>query len=198
MEKVRLALVIITIAIAVGPILGVVLVYRDNLSGLFIPPEINQITNILGGNPENPGQPGQNGQSGNGTNPYGIIPPTPEDIQYDPVTRVFTASFQMKNPVPFLPEVTLNSINGTAECDEHNFPLGTIALKNPVKMKLGETVTVTITGKWTEEAIDHFNAAHPNEQNIKANLVGATTDAGGMIVQIPGPISLGEIPIFGS
>ncbi len=196
MDKVRLALVLITIAITVGPILGVVLVYRDNLPGLVIPPEINQISDSLRGNPENPGQTDQNGQSGNETNPYGIIPPGPEDIQYDPATRVFTASFQMKNPAPF--ELTLNSMNGMVQCDAHNFDLGTIALKNPVKMQASETVTVTITGQWTEDAINHFNSDHPGEQRIKASLVGATVNAGGMVVQVPDRVSLGEIPIDGS
>ena len=45
MDKVRLALVLITIAITVGPFLGVLIVYRNNLPGLIIPPQMNQLLN---------------------------------------------------------------------------------------------------------------------------------------------------------
>jgi hypothetical protein len=213
MDKVRLALVLVTVAITVGPILGIVLVYRDNLPGLIIPPEINQIANSNGGNPENSSQPGQTDNSNGigalaswlssgGTIPNNIsdiIPemPGPEDIQYDPVTRTFTASFQVKNPSPF--DMSVKSINGTVECDEHHFPIGPITLKNPVTVKAGGNATATITGQWTQEAIKHLEVAHPQEQSIKCSLVGAvisfTTLGISGSYPSPEPISLGDIPL---
>ena len=39
MNKVKIALTILTIAITVGPLLGVVYIYRDNLVGLVLPPD---------------------------------------------------------------------------------------------------------------------------------------------------------------
>jgi uncharacterized protein YneF (UPF0154 family) len=208
-EKVRLALVLITIAITVGPILGMVLVYRDNLSGLVVPPEINEMMNSLQGNPSEPGNdnaisPWESIFSGGAIpeNISEIIPemPGPEDVQYDPVTRTFTASFQMKNPMQV--DMTLNSISGTVECDEHHFPIGPIQLKNPVTLKPGETGTVAITGRWTEKAIAHLGAEHPGQQAIQSSLVDAVISysALGMTgtYQSSEPISLGEIPLTGS
>src|SRR3989339_89920 len=210
MDKVRLALVLITIAITVGPILGIVLVYRDNLAGLFIPPEINQLMKGLQGNTENPVQPDQTSDINdfldswlsNGTIPNDVsdIMSEPPDIQYDPVTRTFTASFQMKNPAPV--DMTLNSINGTVECDEHKFPMGPVALKNSANLKAGETATVIIIGQWTEDAINHLEAKHSEEQNVRASLVGAVVSytSFGMsgTYAFPEPVGLGEIPLTGS
>jgi hypothetical protein len=208
MDKVRLALVLVTVAITVGPILGIVLVYRDNLAGLFIPPEINQLMNGIPGATGNPGQPDQTGGIegllddflSNGTIPSNIseiIPEKPQ-IQYDPVTRTFTASFQMNNPSQF--DMTLDSIYGTVECDEHHFPIGPMQLKNPVTLKAGESATVTITGQWSEDAIKHLETGHPGEQSVRCSLVGAVisyTTSFGMrgSYQSPEPISLGEVPL---
>ena len=42
MDKVRLILTVISIVIVVVPIVGVVLMYQNNLLGLFIPPQLNK------------------------------------------------------------------------------------------------------------------------------------------------------------
>ena len=217
MEKVRIALVLITVAITVGPILGVVLYYRNNPLDMIIPPELSNGFGGFGGNSQNATQPGQNGSqtsdindlidsflSGDGTIPSGIndiiTPPGPEDIHYDPVTRTFTASFKINNTFPY--DMTINSINGTVECDEHNFPIGPITLKNPVNVKAGASATATITGQWSEEAIKHLEKEHPGEQSIKCSLVGAVFSFTSFGISgtypSPEPISLGEIPLTGS
>ena len=187
MDKVRLALVLLTVAITVGPILGIVLIYRDNLAGLIVPPEMNQVINDLNSGSQNGSLPGQSGT--------GILPEQtgPTDFQYDAASRTFSASFQFKNPFPL--DVTLKSVSGTAVCDEHGFSLGTVALKSIVNMKAGETVTVPIQGKWTEDAVNHFQTQHQGEKSVKVSLVDATINAGGMTVQIPDRISIGEVPL---
>ena len=43
MDKIRLLLTLITIAIVVIPIVGMLLAYQGNLLGLFVPPEITEI-----------------------------------------------------------------------------------------------------------------------------------------------------------
>jgi len=184
MDKVRLALVLVTIAITVGPILGVVLAYRDNLMGLVIPPESEQLVDNLENVFTNPGEPG---------NSIFPEPPGPEDIQYDPTSRTFTLATKIKNPLPF--DATLNSMSGTLQCDAHNFALGEISLKDPVNMKTGETVTATITGQYTEAALTHLANEHAGEQSLAASLVDSTINVGGIIVQVSERINLGEIPV---
>lgn len=211
MDKVRLAFVSLTIIIIVLPILGIVLVYRDNLLGLLIPPEINDAMRGLRGGSEANGQSQTDQTSAidefidafvsNGTIPDAVseILTEPPDIQYDPVTRTFTASFQMKNPIPM--NITLKSLNGTVECDEHKFPIGPVTLKKPVNLTSGENATVTIVGRWTEAATNHLNTAHSGEQNIKASLVGGfityTSAMFGGSYAFPEAVSLGEIPLTG-
>src|SRR4030066_205330 len=43
MVRVRLLLTLITLAIAVGPLAGVIIVYQNNLLGLIVPPELMKI-----------------------------------------------------------------------------------------------------------------------------------------------------------
>ncbi|MCL4430281.1 MAG: hypothetical protein M1167_05970, partial [Chloroflexi bacterium] len=45
MDKVKAALTVLTVAIVVAPLLGVVYIYRDNLLGLVLPPQINDAKN---------------------------------------------------------------------------------------------------------------------------------------------------------
>jgi len=179
MDKVRLALVLLTVAITVGPILGIVLAYRDNLIGLIVPSEMNQMMNGLENiNPQNIMQPQQAG---------------PPDVQYDASSRTFTAAFPMKNPFPF--DTTIDSMSGPIECDEHSFSLGTMSLKSPVNMKAGETATVTVRGTWTDAAVNHFETAHQGERTVKVSLAGVTIKAGSLTVKYSEPISIGEIPL---
>ena len=219
MDKVRFALVLITIAITVGPFLGVLIVYRNNLPELIIPPQMNQLLNgglpgisdITGSNSSQSGQTGNQTSdiinfidsliSGNGPMSSDIsqIIPEPPVIQYDPVTRTFTATFEMNNTSPF--NMTLKSINGTVECDEHHFPIGPVNLKEPVTLKAGEISTVTVTGQWSEEGINHLETYHTGQQSVSCSLVNAVISATsmGITVNLPAPdsISLGEIPLRG-
>ena len=213
MDKVRVAMVLITIAITVGPILGIVLVYRDNLLGLVIPPELNQL--ISGASPGNSGvteNPSQTNQTAeiekflkpffpNGNIPQSIndiIPEEPE-VHYNPTTGIFTASFQVKNPS--IADMTIKSINGTVECDEHLFQIGPVSLKEPVTVKAGGTANAVITGQWTIDARIHLDTEHAGEQTTKCSLIGAVISftAFGMSGTLPVPdtISLGEVPLTG-
>jgi hypothetical protein len=214
MDKVRLALVLITVAITIGPFLGVLIAYRNNLPGLIIPPEMSQLIN--GGSSNGSGS--QSGQSNNQTSditnfidswvsgdqsiPENInqIIPEPPVLHYDPVTRTFTATFTMNNTSPY--DMTLNSVNGTVECDEHHFPIGPVQLKEPVTLQAGSTGIVTVTGQWSEEGVQHLETAHQGQQTVSCSLVGAVISATtmGMKITVPSPesISLGEVPLTGS
>lgn len=179
MNKVRLALTLITVAITVGPVLGMVLAYQNNLAGLIVPDKIEQIMSQLGNtNPENIIKPEQTG---------------PPDVHFDTSSKTFTASFPFKNPFPF--DTTIDSISGPMECDEHHFVLGTVSLKEPVSVKAGGTATATVQGTWTDAAVDHFQTAHQGEKSVKVSLAGATMQSGGMTIKYSQPISIGEIPL---
>jgi hypothetical protein len=169
MDKVRLLLTLITIAIVVVPIVGMLLAYQNNLLGLFIPPEINEIADDLMG--------------GGGTNGSGLEPPTMVgEPEYDPASRTFSVTFQYKNSFPV--DITIKSLTGNIECAEHRFPLGNASLSKPVSIDSGETGTLTVLGTWTEEAISHFETAHGDEEFVDVVLVDFAVDISGIQLQL--------------
>jgi hypothetical protein len=184
MDKVRLILTVISIVIVVVPIVGVVLMYQNNLLGLFIPPQLNNVLNSV-----------RNPQSNNPTdNVSGLIPENSQvNSTYDPATRTFTLTFPLKNPIGL--DVTVNSMSGDLVCDAHNFPLGKATLTKPVSMKAGETATMTVAGTWTEDAITHFKTAHAGEKTITVDLTNTELDASGFKAQINEKIQIPNVPL---
>jgi len=169
MDKVQLLLTLITIAIIVVPIVGMLLAYQNNLLGLFIPPEINEIADDLMG--------------GDGTNGSGLEPPTMVgEPQYNETSRTFSVTFQYKNSFPF--DITIKSLSGNIECYEHGFILGNASLSKPVSIAAGETGTLTVLGTWTEEAINHFKTKHAGEEFVDVVLVDFAVDISGIQLQL--------------
>jgi hypothetical protein len=173
MDKVRLLLTVITIAIIAVPIVGMLLAYQNNLLGLFIPPEINEIAEDLTGGSE-------------GTNGSGLEPPTMVgEPEYDEATGTFSVSFQYKNTFPL--DITIKSLSGNIECAEHGFPLGNASLSEPVSIDAGETGILTVVGTWTEEAKGengHFKEYHENEEFVDVVLVDMAVDISGIQLQM--------------
>ena len=58
MNKLKIALTLLTVAIMVGPFAYVAIAYRDNLIGLVLPPQFSNLGQSLGQNSgENPSSP---------------------------------------------------------------------------------------------------------------------------------------------
>ena len=177
LDKIRLILTVITIAISVVPVAAILLVYQNNLLGLIIPPELNEIADNL--------------MSSGGANGLELKPVGPP--QYDEASRTVTLTFQFKNTFPV--DLSINSMSGNVECAAHSFPLGTVTLDKPVSIGVGETKTIIVLGTWTEEAIGHLQTAHTGEETIDANLVGLTVDVKGIqfqmnqSIEIPNPVA---------
>jgi len=167
MDKIRLILTLITIAIVVVPIVGMLLAYQGNLLGLFIPPEITEIADNLGGE----------GGSGSGLEPPTMV----GEPEYDEATNTFSVTFQFENPFPI--DITVKSLSGPIECADHGFPLGTAHLSAPVSIDAGETGTLTVLCTWTDEAIAHCGTSHENENLVDVVLVGFTLDISGVQIQ---------------
>ncbi len=180
MDKVRLLLILVTIIVIAAPILGIVLVYRNNLQDLFIPPEINEITANLFGT-------GGSGES------WLQTPKLVGPIEYDPTTRSATFTFEFTNSFPI--GVTINSLSGDVVCATHDVPLGAATLKEPVMMSAGETKTLSVVAVWTDVALVHFQSLHPGQNTIDVDLVDIAVDAGGLNIQSSEPIRINAVPI---
>ncbi len=131
MDKLRVALILITIAIIAGPIAATMVIYRDNLLGLVLPAEL--------GSPSNP-------SNSSVLNPVSSFePPQYINSTFDNVSRTFSVTFNFANPYPLA--LTINSMSCNVECTAHHFPLGSAKLASPVHMNAGETVVVTNGGE---------------------------------------------------
>jgi len=169
MDKIRLLLTLITIAIVVVPIVGMLLAYQGNLLGLFVPPEITETADALFG--------------GGGDNGSGLEPPTMVgEPEYDEATGTFSATFQFKNSFPV--NITIKSLTGNIECVEHRFTLGNASLSKPVSIDAGETGTLTIVGAWTNAAKSHFETGHKNEEFVDVVLVDFAVDISGIQIAL--------------
>lgn len=171
MEKVRLILTLVTIAIVVLPLVGILLTYQGDLLGLFIPSEITEVSELEP--PEMVGMP-----------------------EYDRATGTFSVSFEFTNSFPL--DISINSLSGNVGCAEHLFPLGNASLVKPIGIDAGETGTLTINGSWTDEAINHFISEHANEEFVDVVLEDFTLNISGIqidfgqsqleqVIQVPNP-----------
>ena len=177
MDKVKIALTLLSVAIVVGPIAGVLFVYRDNLLGLVVPPEVNNLMN--GGFTESQFQP-----------PMPVGEP-----QYNKETRTFTFSFKFTNPLQN--EIAINVISAGIKCKDHNVFLGNISLDRPLKIAPGESAIINASGSWTQEAISHFQAQHsgPEDDDINVAFENLNVDLAGIKVQMDELADAGWVPL---
>jgi len=197
MQIVGVILVLISVGTIVGPIGAVAFTYRDNLVQLVVPPQINDIMNgnssFLFANTTN--NDNKNGNTGDGDDfgNVGIIAPTIVDVQIDNVSRTFTLTVNFTNPLNMV--LTLNQFSAGVICSEHNFPLGSVQLSQPVDIGAGQNSLLTISGLWTQDAENHFTTAHEGDSSIDSSLVNVGIDVNGITIQEAGPISIGSVPM---
>ena len=185
MQAIGIILLLISIGTIVGPVGAVVVMYRDNLIQLVIPPQINDIINGNGINTITQ----DNGSSG----PGGFLAPVFVGAQIDNASRTFTVTVNFTNT--FNLNLTLNGLSAGVECSQHNYPLGTISTNGVIEVLSGETTQITISGPWTQDAENHFTTEHAGATAIDVNLVNLTIDVNGITVQQSEPISVGSVPL---
>ncbi len=181
MDKVRLILTLVTIAIVVVPIMGVLLAYQGNFIDMFIPPEMSQIADDF--------LDGDNGAS-NGDDGSGLeLPQIVGEPEYDEATGTFSINLEYTNTMPF--DMSVNSLTGNIECEEHHYALGVASLSEPVSIDQGETGLLTIVGSWTDDALVHFESSHGDEQTVAVVLADFTVDISGIQLELD-PNQLGQ------
>lgn len=175
MDKIRLLLILITLATIAGPVMGIMVLYRNNLMGLVVPPEL---TEIAGGTFLNNGS---------------LEPPKFMNSQYDLTSRTVTLTFNFTNPLNF--DLTIKTMSANIECTLHKLPLGHATIKDPVVILPNETAIITVLGNWTEDAISHFQSAHADAKSIDVDLVGLKIDVSGINIQMKERINVPNVPI---
>lgn len=195
MQVLSVVLVLISIGTMVGPIAGAVIVYRDNLSQLVIPPQINSIingNNNIGDNNNNNGNVGS-GNFGVGESGGGFPTPTFVNAQINIEAKTFSVTVNVTNSFNY--DLTINSLSATVESSQDHYQLGTISLDSPVMIVSGQTSLLTVSGQWTQQAVDHVQNSFPSAASINVDLANVTMDVNGITIQQTEPINVGDIPL---
>ena len=181
MQKVKIILTLITIITIVGPLAGELILYRNDLSGLIIPPEIANLVN---------------GGLTNGSLVTGepLKPPQLVSSLYDPISRTINFSFNFTNPFKF--DLTIKSMSANVECTQHGYPLGQVSLANPAHLDTGETALIPVKGTWTEEAVELFATAHAGAKTINVDLTGLNVDISGINLNMNEKITVPDVPLM--
>jgi hypothetical protein len=214
LNRVRLVLSVLSVLLFVGPLLGVVLVNRDNLSGLIIPAELKGMVDSGSGDLSNLGS--QNVSAVNGSSvvvtfsnsslvngssvsvSLGGLSDEPLQASnittvYDPILRTVRLSFDFTNPLVI--GLSLDSLTADVSCTAHGFGLGSAVLAAPVFLEPNATVPVTVVATWTEGALVHFVSSHPGEKVISVDLSNLNLNLGGISLSLPSKITIPEVPL---
>ena len=179
MNKVKICLTLLTVAIIVTPIAIEVLVYRDNLLGLIIPP---QITNIVDGNNDGGNSNGEGNGLGGLVNSDFELPQPVGEPQYNPATKTVAYTFNFTNPLQTPIEVD----NLQAGIVSHNdgFFIGNITLDKPLKLDPGQTADITALGLLSDESISYLKAKSATQSSINLDLTNLNVSLAGLQVQL--------------
>jgi hypothetical protein len=177
MNKLHLALTVLTVAIIVLPIIGVVYAYRGNLVGLVLPPELESLA------------------SGNYSTSR-FQPPTPAgQPTYDPATNTVTFSFTFTNPLENT--IELENLSANVICKDDGFLLGNVSVNQPITIAPGKTGTINASGCWTQGALDYFKAYHsgPEDDDINVSLENLNVNVAGIQMHMDELADAGWVPL---
>ena len=187
MNKLKIFLALITIAITVTPIALEALLYRDNLLDLIVPPEI---TNMFKGNNSN-----ANGKSTNGINLLNSQLELPQPVgepQYNPETKTISYTFNFTNPMESPIEV--NTLQGGIVSHDDGVFLGNITIDKPLKLEPGQTANITANGILSDEAINYLKTKSTTQNSINVDFVNLNVDLAGLQLQLDKQ-NIGDITI---
>ena len=143
MNKVKILLTLLTIAITVGPLIYVVLIYQDNLPGLVMPPQIQNLTN---------------GDT-SGVLSSQITPPTAAgNAQYNPDTGAFSYPINFTNPLTT--QISIDQVSAQLKSKDDNALLGSINMDQPINIAPGQSAIINATGNISQDTLNQLNAQY--------------------------------------
>jgi hypothetical protein len=162
MDKLRLGLTILSAAILVVPLAGIVCLYSNNPVGLVYTAELKNFV------------------SGDISQSQFQRPVPAGNPTYDEATGVYTFSFKFTNPLEN--EITVSKISAGVYCKDHDVALGTVSLDEPITIQPGQTATINAHGTWTTQALAHFATYHngPDDDDINVSFRDLNVDLAGI------------------
>ncbi len=182
MDKVKIALTVLSILIVIGPLAGAAFVYRDNLVGLVVPPQVKSLVN--GGD-----------STGSQSQPQFQPPQLVGQPQYNAQTGAFTVSFNFTNPLTN--EVSIDKLSAEVQSEEGGVSLGNISLNQPIQITPGETSIINVSGILNQNAISQFEAQNPGVNGINISLANLNVDVAGITVHMDQVNNVGQLQLPG-
>ncbi len=175
MDKVKVGLTVLSIMIIIAPILVEVYVYKDNLEGLILPP---QIQNLMNGNNNN-GATSET-QSELTSLPNFQMPQPVGDPQYNPTTGAFSFPFNFTNPLSA--QLTVNELSAQV-ATEDGIPIGNVSIPQIINLAPGENAIITAVGNLDPAVVNQLTAQYQSGTlNIALNNVNI--DLGGIHIHL--------------
>ena len=160
MNKLKLALTLLTIAIMVGPFAYVLIAHSDNLIGLVLPPQFSNLSQNIGQNPSSSTSDPLNITGSNFEVPQLVGTP-----QYNPNTGDFNVAINATNPLSN--EISVDHLSVQIQSKDNSGLVGNISIPQSINIKPGESSVINVEGVIPQELYNQINAQ--NTGNIDFN-----------------------------
>jgi hypothetical protein len=184
MDKVKVALTLLSIAIVVGPLGFMVYEYRDNLLGIFIPPEFQS---LLGGSGSNSQQSSSTSNIAKSLSNF-QMPQAIGSPAYNTTTGAFNYPFNFTNPFDF--PVALNQFSAEV-VGPNNETLGNVAIQ-PINIGAGQNAVINVAGNLSQSAVNQLESEFQSG-NLNVSLKNVTVNVAGITVNIPSLSNIGSL-----
>jgi hypothetical protein len=183
MNKIKFFLTIISILISVTPIATQAFVYRENLVGLVVPPEFDDLMNAAGGDLSD----------ADAVNIAGVSFQLPvlSNAHIFPQNNTIELVYTFTNPLDG--KITLTAMDAEVVCVDHHFVLGAVSIE-PTPLEPRQTLDISVTCVLSVQALEHIATHHKGQDSIKAEFNNFSVELIGVKIHMDHR-KLGEIPI---
>lgn len=164
--------------IIVVPLVAEVYVYKDNLEGLVLPPQIKDLMN--GGNSKSSGSSTDPQSSALSSLPNFQMPQPVGQPQYDPATGAFSYPFNFTNPLST--QLSLTQLSAQV-VTEDGTPIGNISIPQTINIAPGANSIITVVGNLNTEEVNQL-AAQYQSGNLNIALNNVNVVVGGVSIHM--------------
>jgi hypothetical protein len=188
MQLVGVILLLISIGLVVGPVGAVIYVYKDDLSGLILPPEVKNIVN----GDVSLFKSDISTIDGENSSPFSsFVEPEFVSANIDKTARIFSVTVSITNS--FETDLTLNHLNLDVETPDHQH-VTTASLEKPLTIHPSESALATVVGSWTQSGESYFLNQYSSDEPASIVIVKAVVDVNGIAIELSEPIQI-SVPL---
>jgi hypothetical protein len=202
MKKLKIFLTLLSVVIIVMPVAFEVLLYRDNLLGLIVPPEMINLVNSDSRNGDGGNLPNSSDNSSSlisGNNDISSLlssgfelPKLVGSPQYNPDTNTLSLIFNFTNPLET--SIAVDKLEAGIISHDDGVFLGNVSLAKPLRLEPGQTLDITVLDALSPETINYFKSNVIGQNSINVDFVNLNVDVAGITVQVDRQ-NIGNIPI---